>query len=101
MIAGDSMYKRLRGLSAAVLVGSQLALSACQDNSQTPSTRADTAVPAGKDSLGGSVLRPLDLVYVCGNRFLITNATPRAVQVQYRVAGTDERADPPAGRSAG
>jgi PKD repeat protein len=84
------MSKRLRILSATILVGSQLALSACQDNSQSPSTRSEVAPPAGNDSLGGNVLRPLDLVYVCGNRFLVTNATQRPVQVQYRVAGTDE-----------
>jgi hypothetical protein len=36
------------------------------------------------------MLRPLDLVYVCGNKFLATNATSSAVQVSYRVAGTTE-----------
>jgi PKD repeat protein len=36
------------------------------------------------------MLRPIDLVYVCGNRFLVTNETQRSVEVTYRVAGTDE-----------
>jgi PKD repeat protein len=84
------MYKQLRILAVAVLVASHLAVSACEDNTQSPSTRSEPAAPAGNDTLGGSMLRPLDLVYVCGNKFLVTNATPRPVQVEYRVAGTDE-----------
>ena len=36
------------------------------------------------------MLAPLDLVYVCGNRFLATNATARSVPVTYKVVGTDE-----------
>jgi PKD repeat protein len=36
------------------------------------------------------MLAPVDLVYICGNTFLATNSTPRAVQVTYRVAGTGE-----------
>jgi PKD repeat protein len=35
-------------------------------------------------------LAPLDLVYVCGNKFLATNATSATVELEYRVAGTDE-----------
>jgi PKD repeat protein len=84
------MYNPLRILSAAALVASQLVLSACQDNTQSPSTRSEPTAPAGNDTPGGSMLRPLDLVYVCGNKFLVTNATLRPVQVEYRVAGTDE-----------
>jgi hypothetical protein len=33
---------------------------------------------------------PLDLVYVCGNRFLVTNAARSPMEVSYRVAGTRE-----------
>ena len=84
------MYKQLRILTAFSLVASQLALSACQDNTQSPSTRAEPSAPTGNDTPGGSMLRPLDLVYVCGNKFLVTNATQRPVEVEYRVAGTDE-----------
>jgi hypothetical protein len=36
------------------------------------------------------MLGPLDLVYVCGNKFLATNATQATVQLEYRVVGTDE-----------
>jgi hypothetical protein len=36
------------------------------------------------------MLAPVDLVYVCGNKFLVTNATPSSVQVTYRVVGTRE-----------
>ncbi|HEX5576394.1 MAG TPA: PKD domain-containing protein [Gemmatimonadales bacterium] len=36
------------------------------------------------------MLRPIDLVYICGNRFLVTNETRSTVQVTYRLAGTDE-----------
>jgi PKD repeat protein len=36
------------------------------------------------------MLRPVDLVYVCGNKFLATNGTRLPITVTYRVAGTDE-----------
>ncbi|MEP7227453.1 MAG: galactose oxidase-like domain-containing protein [Gemmatimonadales bacterium] len=36
------------------------------------------------------MLGSLDLVYVCGNKFLATNATSSAAQVTYRVVGTRE-----------
>jgi PKD repeat protein len=36
------------------------------------------------------MLARLDLVYVCGNKFLATNATPATVQLEYRVVGTGE-----------
>jgi PKD repeat protein len=35
-------------------------------------------------------LAPLDLVYVCGNKFLVTNSTRSAVDLTYRVVGTNE-----------
>ena len=66
---------------AAVLV------SACQDNSQSPPGRPE--VPA-EDSPEANNLAPLDLVYVCGNRFLATNSTRSAVELTYRVVGTNE-----------
>ncbi len=34
--------------------------------------------------------RPIDAVYVCGNKFLVTNATSTRVEVTYRVVGTQE-----------
>jgi galactose oxidase len=36
------------------------------------------------------MLAPVDLVYVCGNKFLATNALPSPVHVEYRVVDTDE-----------
>jgi hypothetical protein len=36
------------------------------------------------------MLGPIDLIYVCGNRFLVTNSTGGAAQVEYRVVGTEE-----------
>jgi len=36
------------------------------------------------------MLAPLDLVYVCGNKFLATNETRAVVQLTYRVEGTPE-----------
>jgi hypothetical protein len=36
------------------------------------------------------MLEPVDLIYVCGNKFLATNSTPSQVQVEYRVTGTRE-----------
>jgi PKD repeat protein len=65
-----------------------LLLTACQDNSQAPSTRSEP--PLERDAPEASLLQPVDLVYVCGNKFLATNATRSPVKVTYRVIGTDE-----------
>jgi hypothetical protein len=64
-----------------------LLLAACQDASQSP-----PQVPeAPQDSApGGSTLLPIDLAYVCGNKFMVTNANPVPVEVTYRVVGTGE-----------
>jgi galactose oxidase len=68
-------------LSGAVL------LSACFDSAQSPPSRAE---PPTGDSPEPGIFAPLDLVYVCGNKFLATNATKTPVQVEYRVVGTGE-----------
>lgn len=60
-------------------------LAACFDGPQTPGSRSEP--PAGEDT---GIQRPLDLVYVCGNRFLATNSTPSALEIGYRVVGTGE-----------
>jgi hypothetical protein len=62
-------------------------VTACQDASQAPPNRPEAPV---EHDPAGSMLRPLDLVYVCGNKFVATNATAAAVQVTWRVAGTGE-----------
>jgi PKD repeat protein len=36
------------------------------------------------------MLGPVDLVYLCGNKFLVTNSTKSPVHVEYRVVDTDE-----------
>ncbi|HYF40794.1 MAG TPA: galactose oxidase-like domain-containing protein [Gemmatimonadales bacterium] len=63
---------------------SAIIVTACHDGSQSPPPKAD--VPTG--STPGS----LDLLYVCGNKFLVTNSVPRPIQVSYRVSGTTESA---------
>jgi PKD repeat protein len=65
-----------------------LVLAGCGDDSQSPPSRPEPS--REEDAPGGSMLAPIDLVYVCGNRFLATNATRKSVRVTYRVAGTDE-----------
>lgn len=62
-------------------------LTSCQDAAQSPPMRPEAPV---EHDPAGSMLRSLDLVYVCGNKFLATNATSSAVQVSYRVVGTRE-----------
>jgi PKD repeat protein len=74
-------------LSVAVLLCGGALVTACQDNSQSPPSRPE--VPEENSPEAGN-LAPLDLVYVCGNKFLATNSTRSAVNVTYRVAGTNE-----------
>lgn len=64
-----------------------LLLGACFDGAQSPPSRPDGPPVEAPD---GSMLAPLDLVYVCGNKFLATNSTSNQVQVEYRVSGTRE-----------
>jgi galactose oxidase len=61
--------------------------TACEVQESPPSARTD--LPYDERS-GGSTLNPIDLVYVCGNKFLVTNSHRTPVQVTYRVAGTRE-----------
>jgi PKD repeat protein len=72
---------------ATTLCACAVLLSACFDDVQSPATRSDGRSVPGT---GGSTLGPIDLVYVCGNKFLLTNSTPAAVKIEYRVAGADE-----------
>jgi hypothetical protein len=78
-----------RSVVASSAAASLCLLTACQDNTQSPPQRPDAVAPAP----GGSTLGPVDLVYVCGNKFLATNGTRSPVQVTYRVAGTEERGE--------
>ena len=72
---------------AVLTLAASLLLVGCQDGTQSPPHKAETpALPAP----AGSTLAPIDLVYVCGNTFVVTNGTRSIVQVTYRVAGTEE-----------
>jgi galactose oxidase len=75
-------------LCSIVCAGSVLVLTSCQDSTQSPAARPEIPVATGP---AGSTLAPLDLVYVCGNKFLVTNSTPTSADVEYRVVGTNVR----------
>jgi len=81
------MHRKLAGTWLVLLLGSAVLLAACFDTAQSPASRPE---PPTGESPEGSMLAPLDLVYVCGNKFLATNSTSSPVQVQYRVSGTRE-----------
>lgn len=68
--------------------GAALILGACgEDGSHSPPARPE-APP--KEAEEGGNPAPLDLVYICGNKFLATNSTSRTVHLTYRVAGSSE-----------
>lgn len=74
-------------LCAALAGGSAFLLSSCQDSAQSPAAHPE---PPTVEAPDGSMLGPVDLVYVCGNKFLVTNALRTVAQVTYRVADTKE-----------
>jgi galactose oxidase len=74
-------------LALGFFSAAQLALTGCQESGQAPAARPEAPPVIGP---GGSTLMTLDLVYVCGNKFLVTNATPATVHLTYRVVGTAE-----------
>jgi galactose oxidase len=81
-----------RGLQVSLLSligGLGLFLVGCGDNSGDRSGPKLGPPAETEDSQDA----PIRLSYVCGNRFLITNAYSVAVSVTYRVAGTDEEAE--------
>jgi galactose oxidase len=65
-----------------------LLLSSCQESGQR--APGDSELPRDEAFDGSMLAGPLDLVYVCGNKFLVTNATRSSVHVTYRVVGTQE-----------
>ena len=65
-------------------------LAACQEGQSPP---AHKEPPPGDVAKGSMLERPLDLVYVCGNRYLVTNASLADIQVTYRVANSKESGD--------
>src|SRR4051812_27361883 len=72
---------------ATLAMSAVLLLGACRDISQSPPSGA-SAPP--EEPPGASMHTPVDLVYVCGNKFLATNSTNAPITITYRVAGTDE-----------
>ena len=73
----------------AALLGGVVALASisCSDDRSGAGPRVDDAEPAdvevGEDA-------PVDLSYVCGNRFLVSNTYSVPISVTYRVAGSSE-----------
>ncbi|HEY9015497.1 MAG TPA: hypothetical protein VIM84_10595, partial [Gemmatimonadales bacterium] len=45
---------------------------------------------SGPESPEGILQKPVDLVYVCGNKFLATNSSLKPIRVTYRVVGSAE-----------
>ncbi len=81
------MQRRPLQFSVLLRVSLVLFLGACQDNSQSPPSRPDVSA---EDGPAATMLTPVDLVYVCGNKFLATNSTSAPITVRYRVVGTNE-----------
>jgi galactose oxidase len=71
------------------LMGGALALvvMACSEERVGTGPRTSEA-PTTDPEIGNAA--PVNLAYVCGNRFVISNARPVPITVTYRVAGTGE-----------
>ena len=73
--------------SACLLLLAIIAMAACVDDRSSAGPGTPEVLPAdeelGQDS-------PIDLSYVCGNRFLVTNAYSVPISVTYQVAGGGE-----------
>jgi galactose oxidase len=72
-------------LLLAALVG--LSLAACADERSGAGPDAPDPLPPDEE-VGADA--PLSLSYLCGNRFLVTNAQRHPVSVTYRVTGSGE-----------
>jgi hypothetical protein len=70
-----------------LVVFAALLLPACHDTGQAPPSRPE---PPGSNEPEIAAAGPIDLVYLCGNKFLITNTDLEAAHVEYRVVGTGE-----------
>ncbi|MEO6056866.1 MAG: galactose oxidase-like domain-containing protein [Gemmatimonadales bacterium] len=74
--------------SLTALTATTLLFASCYDGGQAPPARPE--IPS-EEGAGGSMLSlTVDLVYVCDNKFLVTNAASTPVEMRYRVAGTSE-----------
>jgi PKD repeat protein len=79
-----------RGLGPALVVCSALImLGGCGDDSQSPPARVESRPEVLSSEEPGN-LAPLDLVYICGNKFLATNSNRHSVELTWRVIGSSE-----------
>jgi hypothetical protein len=84
------MRSTRRGLGPGLVLCAALTLlTACGNDTQSPPERVE-ARPEQLNTDEPGNLASLDLVYVCGNKFLATNANRRAVQLTWRVVGSSE-----------
>jgi galactose oxidase len=84
MTVPSSRLVHALALSGGVIV---LACAGCSDERSNAGPRSGDPLPADVD-VGADA--PVDLSYVCGNRFLIANAYTVPISVTYRVAGSGE-----------
>jgi galactose oxidase len=84
-------FSRQAASSLAVL-GAVLSLASlgCSGEPSHAGPRVDEPLPADVD-LGHDA--PVDLSYVCGNRFLVSNAYDVPIGLSYRVAGSSEEGE--------
>ncbi|HEY7613574.1 MAG TPA: PKD domain-containing protein [Gemmatimonadales bacterium] len=84
------MQSTRRGLGPALVFGSVLlSLGACGADTASPPDRVDAAADKLSTDEPGN-LAPLDLVYVCGNKFLATNSNRTSVHLTWRVLNSSE-----------
>jgi hypothetical protein len=76
-----------RAASRSLIIALAGLALACSDERSGAGPGAADPLPPDPD-VGADA--PLDLSYLCGNRFLVTNAQAVPVSVTYRVAGTGE-----------
>ncbi|MGH7508785.1 MAG: galactose oxidase-like domain-containing protein [Gemmatimonadales bacterium] len=81
------MHPHRSALFLLVCISGALVLGACFDSGQSPPARPD--LPSDDDP-EGSLLKPVDLIYVCGNKFIATNGSPSPIHVTYHVVETRE-----------
>ena len=85
------MRSNRQSLFPVLLLGTALLLAACgEDGSHSAPDRTDPSLKQQQTSDEGGNLAPLDLIYICGNKFLATNSTRRTVHLTYRVVGSSE-----------
>ena len=83
------MQSNRQRLPPVLRLGAALLLAACgEDGSHSPPGRPEVSLKPQAEE--GGNLAPLDLIYVCGNKFLATNSTRSTVHLTYRVTGSSD-----------